>query len=35
MGKKKRSQMMILGNVKAHGATAQMVEMGAGGMWKF
>ena len=35
MGKKKRSQMMILGNVKAHGATAQMVEMGAGGTWKF
>lgn len=35
MGKKKRSQAMILGNVKAHGATAQLVELGAGGTWKF
>lgn len=35
MGKKKRSQMMVLGNVKAHGATAQLVEGGGGGTWKF
>jgi len=35
MGKKKRGQAMVLGNVKAHGATAQLVEFGAGGTWKF
>lgn len=35
MGKKKRAQTMVLGNVKAHGATAQLVEFGAGGLWKF
>ena len=35
MGKQKRGQMMILGNVKAHGAKAQLVEMGTGGTWKF
>ena len=35
MGKKKRAQAMLLGNVKAHGATAQLVEFGAGGLWKF
>jgi hypothetical protein len=35
MGKQKRGQMMVLGNVKAHGAKAQLVEMGTGGTWKF
>ncbi len=35
MGRKKRGQAMVLGNVKAHGATAQLVEFGAGGRWKF
>lgn len=35
MGKKKRGQAMVLGNVKTHGSTAQLVEIGGGGVWKF
>lgn len=35
MGKKKRGQTMVLGNVKTHGSTAQLVELGTGGVWKF
>ena len=35
MGKKKRGQAIVLGNVKTHGSTAQLVEFGAGGLWKF
>lgn len=35
MGKKKRSSMFVNGNVKAHGATAQLVEGNIGGVWKF
>ncbi len=35
MGKKKRSQAFILGNVKTHGSVAQLVEGGIGTTWKF
>lgn len=35
IGKKKRSQLQVLGNMKAHGSKAQLVELGAGGSWRF
>ncbi|MBP6659582.1 MAG: acyloxyacyl hydrolase [Chitinophagales bacterium] len=35
LGKKKRGAIFGTGGLKAHGATAQLIELGAGGAWKF
>lgn len=35
LGKKKRGAIFATGGLKAHGATAQLVEFGTGGAWKF
>ena len=35
LGKKKRGAIFGTGGLKAHGATAQLIEVGVGGGWKF
>ena len=35
LGKKKRGAIFGTGGLKAHGATAQLIELGADGAWKF
>lgn len=35
IGKSKRSQLFVMGLMKAHGSTAQLAETGFGGTWKF